>query len=128
MSKYKAAEAYSVMQYQCDACGIIESVYNPRNAVTPFSFICRSCGNGPMRHINWQQDKRIPENFTVPDGALMFADHTPETALEAAKKRVASADGTPYELQGQEREEMIYSMTNEIMEDCCSCQIIRAGE
>lgn len=125
MTQYKANEAYSVMEYSCDKCGNVEQVYNMRDAVTPFGFACHGCKDGTMHHTNWGKDQRLLEDFEVPIGTLQFVDLTPETALERAKKRVASCDGTQYELQGDEREEMIYKLTNEFMEDCCSCEIKR---
>lgn len=123
--QYQANEAYMVMEYKCDACGNHEHVYNMRDKVTPFGFGCKKCGGGTMSHVNWNMDFRLPEDYNVPVGALMFVDLTPETALEKAKQRVARFDGTDFEKQGDEREELIYNLTNNFMEDCCACNIVR---
>ena len=125
MARYKANEAFSAMEYTCDKCGNIELVYNMRDSVTPFGFSCHNCDAGMMSHTNWSKDQRLPENFKVPIGSLQFLNLTPETALERAKAQVASCDGTKFELQGADREEMIYSLINNFLEDCCSCEIKR---
>lgn len=70
--KYKHAEAYCLMKYRCEKCGLTEKIWNSRDGVTPFMINCPKC-NGHMQHIDWHEDKRLV-NYIPEIGQRVFID------------------------------------------------------
>lgn len=121
----EANEAYHLMQYKCDTCGVRSLIWNSRDAVTPFSVGC-PCG-GERNHINWQSDVRMLPEYVPPPGYCdVFVDFSPERAKELAIKRVDSFDKTEFRIpKGTlEYENMVKKLTESFVNDCCSVDII----
>ena len=74
-SNYKHGEAFCLMQYRSDDGTESEQLWNSRDGVTPF--VVNSRSGIPMRHVDWQHDKCIPD-FVPPSGMRMFVDATEE--------------------------------------------------
>jgi len=60
--KYVQKEAFCLMKYRCEKCQKEELIWNSRNGVTPFAIGCTSC-KGTMQHIDWADDKYVPNHF-----------------------------------------------------------------
>lgn len=81
-SRYRHAEAFALMTYRADDGTEEEQVFNSRDGVTPFTITLRS--GKPASHVNWQDDQRMPEDWTPPAGMRRFADMTRDRAREHA--------------------------------------------
>lgn len=57
----KHKEAFCLMQYKCESCGEIESIWNSRDGVTPFCVHSSCCENSLSQHANWQLDMLCTE-------------------------------------------------------------------
>lgn len=99
---------FMLMWYACK-CGHRERIWNSREAVTPFTLKCPSCGEGTMEHVDWHMDVYDP-NYKPNLGQGVFINMTKERALMFAKRRMKSFDGTEYEKQGDERDRIINAM------------------
>lgn len=104
-TKHEHGEAFCLMTYQCRACGHSEVFWNARDGVTPFGVRCDKCGEPHMRHVDWRADRYMPD-YLPQAGQGVFITIPEELRIVVARRQVANADGTPYELQGQEREDM----------------------
>lgn len=127
--KCEAGEAYCLMQYRCNTCGVRSLIWNSRNGVTPFATSC-ACG-GERTHINWRSDKRMSPEYVPPPGYCdVFLDISPERAKEFAIKRVNSFVGTEYGLKSgtAEYDEMVRKLTESYVNDCCFMDIISSDE
>src|SRR3990172_3970470 len=94
----EAKEAYCLMQYQCNTCGVRSLIWNSRAGVTPFVTSC-VCG-GERNHINWRSDVRMSPEYAPPPGYCdVFIDTSPERAKESAIKHIDSFAGTEFELK-----------------------------
>ena len=85
--KYDHVEAFSLMQYECQNCKTLETLWNSRDGVTPFIIQCLQC-DGEMNHTNFGSDKCVPDFFPLP-GMRVFVDF-PEHFREVFKKRQIS--------------------------------------
>lgn len=94
-------EAFCLMMYQCEECRHSEVLWNARDGVTPMFLDCPKCTNGRMAHINWHKDKRSINYIPLP-GQRIFINMPMELRIPVARQIVASNDGTPQELRGQE--------------------------
>ena len=94
--RYRSAEAFRLMPYQCPDCGHLELIWNSRDAVTPFSVLCHIEGcQGMARHV-FPHESGEPEqiHFALPDEAdRVFSSITPAQAVAIAEKRIASYPG-----------------------------------
>jgi len=70
-------EAFCLMQYQDQITKEIEILWNSRDGVTPF--IIKSRAGNESIHVNWQQDKRVP-NYVPKPGMRIFVDASPKHA------------------------------------------------
>lgn len=112
-----AIEAYKLMTYQCEKCGVEEIIWNSRDGVTPFMVRCNNLDcDGSMKHINWQADEFAPDYLPL-KGQRVFITLPKELRVPVARRRVAGFDGTDYELQGREREAMVHDIEREIQPD-----------
>lgn len=85
---YNHAEAFHLMKYHCESCGISEILWNSRDGVTPFIIDCTHChGKDGAKHVNWDHDKCSPEYSPGP-GMRVFVDLTLKKAIECSVKRV----------------------------------------
>jgi hypothetical protein len=84
--KYNHGEAFCLMQYLCDTCGVIEILWNSRDGVTPFMIGCRKCP-GLMQHIDWHGDVCAPSHV-LKSGDRYFADETVERARSKVEKYI----------------------------------------
>lgn len=84
---YRHGEAFCLMQYQDKVTGEIEVLWNSRDGVTPFGI--RSRAGNESFHINWQQDRCVPDYRPEP-GMRIFVDASPKHAhiREAAREYV----------------------------------------
>lgn len=82
-NKYSHNEAFCVMKYRCEECGIEEYLWNSRDGVTPFIISCHACmlneKEGSMAHVDWNLDKRIVD-YRPPKGSRIFIDLTKDMA------------------------------------------------
>lgn len=90
----RSAEAFCLMLYRNVATGREEWLWNSRDGVTPFS-IPDPVDGGEMRHADWYRDVYAP--FHLPMiGSRVFADITPASAREHAKRWIALVDGPDF--------------------------------
>lgn len=69
------------MPYKCNLCGHIETTWNSRDGVVPFSLDCPSCGRySTLHHVSWDRDAYAP-NHKPHTGQLVFRDGTPDDAF-----------------------------------------------
>jgi len=88
MNKHKQVEAFCHMLYKCEKCRREITVWNSRDAVTPFSINCREAGcNGTMIHISWHFDRYDP-NYKPKAGDYIFINLTEKAARKAAGRIV----------------------------------------
>ena len=106
-AEHQHKEALCLMWYQCERCEMAEQFWNSRDGVTPFmvSGACLACG-GDMCHVNWRDDDYRPAHIPGP-GIGVFFDMPESFKRPIAAGRVNAAGGTKFEVQGQERAEMI---------------------
>lgn len=78
---YRHPEAFCQMQYACKACGFQEVIWNSRDGVTPFCLQCPQCHGLDETHVNWQQDRCVPDYIPTP-GQRIFVDLPRELARE----------------------------------------------
>jgi len=83
---FRHKEAWCLMKYEDAVTGESEIVWNSRNGVTPFIILSRA-GN-EAEHSDWSSDRLVPEHKPQV-GDRVFADVTPERALELAEQQVA---------------------------------------
>ena len=84
---YVHKEAFNIMTYECEGCGTKELLWNSRDGVTPFSLNCATCGNGTMKHIDWEKDLCDPDH--IPErGSRVFIDMSPELLQITIRKYV----------------------------------------
>lgn len=81
--KYDHAEAFCTMQYECQTCKTIETLWNSRDGVTPFIIQCQQC-DGEMNHGSFEFDECMPDYFPR-KGMRVFVD-LPENFREVFKK------------------------------------------
>lgn len=74
-SKYQHAEAFNLMKYVDDETGEVETLWNSRDGVTPFTIESRD-GKRAMTHTDWSADEHRPD-FTPPKGMRVFVDANP---------------------------------------------------
>lgn len=101
---YAHGEAFCLMVYRCQRCGVIEVLWNSRDGVTPFGISCRTeaCNTAgdfgsPMLHDLWKQDTCLPE-FKPWPGMRIFRDLRPDEMRAVMQRRMERAVGTPYEV------------------------------
>lgn len=82
-----AVEAFHLMWYECP-CGHRERIWNSREGVTPFCLPCPSCGEGSLRHVEWNRDEEAT-NHVPHFGQRIFVNLTMERARERAEASVA---------------------------------------
>lgn len=82
--KYNHAEAFCLMQYECQTCRTIETLWNSRDGVTPFIIGCKEC-DGEMQHTAFGTDQCVPDFFPE-SGRRVFIDF-PDHFREVFKKR-----------------------------------------
>jgi len=86
MPNYQHKEAFCLMWYGCP-CGHHERMWNSRDGVTPFCMNCPSCGDDTLHHIEWDQDRCVPDH--VPhEGQRIWVPYTLDEARKVAKLRV----------------------------------------
>ncbi len=83
--KYDHAEAFCLMQYECQTCRTIETLWNSRDGVTPFIIACKTLCGGEMHHLNFGADLCVPDFYPEP-GRRVFIDF-PDHFREVFKKR-----------------------------------------
>ena len=71
-----------VMTYQSDDGSEREQVWNSRDGVTPFVMRLRS--GKQATHVEWGDDRRMPEDWRPPAGMRVWVDLTAERAREHA--------------------------------------------
>ena|ERR1041385_231833 len=74
-TQYRHREAFCLMQYRDRVTGEIELLWNSRDGVTPFIIDSRQ-GN-EAEHINWRQDRCVPD-FVPKPGMRIFVDASPK--------------------------------------------------
>lgn len=82
--KYDHVEAFCTMQYECQTCRTIETLWNSRDGVTPFIIQCQQC-DGEMNHGSFEFDECVPDYFPR-KGMRVFVDF-PEHFREVFKRR-----------------------------------------
>lgn len=108
--RYKHAEAFCVMTYQCEKCGRLEQVWNSRDGVTPFIIGCNHCG-GESKHINWKED--MPdENYIPHRGQRIFIDMPESIKRPLALHRIERFKNSPYRVDEKEKEEVVKAIIN----------------
>ena len=112
--KYQHQEAFCLMSYVCEKCSRRDVIWNSRDGVTPSVVSCSRCA-GEMFHCYWPNDRRKPDHIPV-RGQGVFNTLPQELRPVLARIRVAGCDGTRFELQGVEREEMIEGIANDFRE------------
>jgi hypothetical protein len=101
--EYNHKEAFCLMTYRCQDCGHEERIWNSRDGVTPFGMTCLKCHGHNMLHVDWHRDECNPHHIPEP-GQGVWIDIPPNLRAPAARARIASFDGTEYELDfGSER-------------------------
>jgi len=91
---FNHAEAFCLMTYQCESCGLREIVWNSRDGVTPFVIGCSKC-KGLSQHVDWHYDICDP-NHGATRGERIFVNITQEIAVEMASKRLSTIrSGSP---------------------------------
>lgn len=86
---YNHREAFCLMLYRCQACGVRETLWNSRDGVTPFCIPCRACGADSlsgMSHVDFHLDA-VDKNYEVPVGNRYFAHMTRSRAQEIAEQK-----------------------------------------
>lgn len=101
MNRYKHAEAYCLMTYECKKCGRRETIWNSRDGVTPYTTNCRYCG-GEAKHVDFHLDEYQPF-FKPITGVRIFRDMTEQDKVEIATKRLESFKGTEYHPESEEK-------------------------
>ena len=109
------------MRYESEDSRVVEFLWNSRDGVTPFIITAKD-GKTELRHVRWQSDECRPSHLLQP-GDRYFADLTREAAQAYAAERMRMAEGTKYELQGEEctrmealiAEEMLKQETPDIL-------------
>ncbi|MEE8503966.1 MAG: hypothetical protein V3T26_05905 [candidate division NC10 bacterium] len=84
VSNHTYKEAFMLMTYQCQECGVEEGIWNSRDGITPFSVGCRECA-GLMNHVLWKNDCYAPQ-FIPPPRSRMFVNLTMERSRAGARK------------------------------------------
>ncbi len=97
MAEFRHPEAFCLMWYECQDCGHRERVWNSRDGVTPFGFMCSSCGKTVL-HVDWKADERAPDYKPV-RGQHIFRDGTPDDAEKIMRRRIDACKGTEYEIK-----------------------------
>lgn len=87
--KYDHVEAFCLMQYECQDCKTLETLWNSRDGVTPFIIQCKLC-DGEMHHVNFADDRCEPDLFPS-KGMRVFID-LPEHFREVFKRRFISTN------------------------------------
>lgn len=110
------AEAFCLMQYQCKTCGHLETIWNSRDGVTPFSMRCPSCGNpnqsmGGMYHVGRGRyyvgrDRYAPKH-KLHRYQKYWRDMTADEAIHYVEQRYGQLEGTEYEMSKEKRDEWI---------------------
>lgn len=77
--KHRHAEAFHVMTYSNNELTIVETLWNSRDGVTPFSIIARDKAV-PLLHTRWDRDIYAP-NLIPAIGDRVFVDLTIERAF-----------------------------------------------
>lgn len=133
-SMFKHQDSYRLMWYECEVCGRRERVWNSRDAVSPFSIPCTTlaCNEntmGAMVHVDWNRDQVMP-NYDPPPGSRYFADFTRERAMEVATKRIASFDGTEFEIPHgtDDYHRMFARLVKEMLEEECNMDLLTVPE
>lgn len=74
------------MWYAC-ACGHRERIWNSRDGVTPFGFVCPSCKEPKLQHVDWREDSYAP-NHQPSSGQRVWVDLTRERARTIAQRTI----------------------------------------
>lgn len=119
---YNHAEAFCLMNYKCKSCENEEKLWNSRDGVTPFIIDCKNC-KGEAYHINFHLDKRLPDYKPIP-GQRIFVDMTEEKKKDIAEKRFMQAQGTPFEIPLEEKDEFIKEYVADFHEGTPDIEII----
>ena len=101
-------EAFCLMWYACP-CGHRERFWNSRDGVTPFGFVCPSCGSCDLHHVEFFRDVYAPDHKPRA-GQSVWISMTRARAAEIADARIAQTGAA---LSEQEREIVI----NEFFKD-----------
>ncbi|WGS53531.1 hypothetical protein LFL96_20960 [Paraburkholderia sp. D15] len=83
---YQHAEAFCLMWYACE-CGHRERIWNSRDGVTPLGFVCPSCKEPKLRHVNWALDQYAPDHVPA-IGQRVWINLTRDRAMEIASRTV----------------------------------------
>lgn len=105
-------EAFALMVYACDKCGFSQTYWNSRDGVTPLFCACPICKKSSMAHRDWNADRYVPNHIPEPEQGV-WIDMPDSLKRPCAAAQIRSADGTEYELQGEEREEMIKNIVDD---------------
>ena len=108
---YKHVEAFCLMNYECEACGHRQVIWNSRDGVTPFTTSCEKCGKAAT-HVRFNEDKRVPNHVLQP-GDLYFDDLKLKEYIPLAIKRLDQFDGTEYEVPQEEKYKKAVDMASE---------------
>lgn len=117
MKEFKQKGAFCLMRYESKDGTSVEYIWNSQNCVTPFIIIAKD-GKTEMSHTRWKLDEFKP-NYILQPGDRYFGKITLEKAEEYAEKRMKSMDGSEYEVQGEQREEIKKSVIKSMLNDEC---------
>lgn len=86
-SELTQAEAFCVMECQCEKCKKVELLWNSRDGVTPFIISSGCCEGERANHINFKNDAFNPSLPKYIPINRVFVSHTKESALASATAR-----------------------------------------
>lgn len=108
-------EAFCLMHYASRDGSVTEVLWNSRDGVTPFCITAKD-GKTELTHVDWGADKFAPGHKLMP-GDRYFGPLTRGAAEKYALARIESMDGTPYEVQGEERAYLFKQIVEEMLKD-----------
>lgn len=91
-SRFRHAEAFMLMWYECNDCHHSEQVWNSRDGVTPFGMRCPKCNGTKMLHTNWSADVFAPF-YQVKPGQRFWRNGTPDEAEAIMRRRINETRG-----------------------------------
>ncbi len=131
---YNHGEAFNLMQYVCEKCHKVETLWNSRDGVTPFVIDCLAC-HSAAQHTNWQNDIREPGFGHLIEKwhptMRVFVDMTKERATEFATRRLISFEGSDYpppKRDSQEWRELLERISEDFYHNGEGPDIITATE
>ena len=83
---HKHSEAFCLMWYACK-CGHRERIWNSRDGVTPFGFVCPSCKEPKLQHVDWRLDSYAP-GHQPSAGQRIWIDMSRDRARVIAQRTV----------------------------------------